>query len=111
MTDSEKVVSKPCEYMHIEVVLNIFLPAQVHRKLAREMRAGKQPARGAYHVNKVLAGASPSGCSTFASSTVAFHSATTGFASYTARRVSRCQNVPTTNVSLRCSLALAGYYY
>ena len=38
--------------------MNIFLPAQVHRKLAREMRAGKQPARGAYHVNKVLAGAS-----------------------------------------------------
>ncbi|KAH8049225.1 hypothetical protein JL722_12024 [Aureococcus anophagefferens] len=31
---------------------------KVHRKLAREMRAGKQPARGAYHVNKVLAGAS-----------------------------------------------------
>ncbi|KAH8072126.1 hypothetical protein JL721_4039 [Aureococcus anophagefferens] len=30
----------------------------VHRMLAREMRAGKQPARGAYHVNKVLAGAS-----------------------------------------------------
>jgi len=35
-----------------------FCLPKVHRKLAREMRAGKQPARGAYHVNKVLAGAS-----------------------------------------------------